>query len=86
MAKQKNSCPPAKCTVVKGRRHCPIQVPIWGTAQCRPRREDEFDKRSLFAKKSGKATIIIGCEKGFYDAEKRRCRKGTRAVKMILPI
>ena len=84
MAKQKNSCPPAKCTVVKGRRHCPIQVPIWGTAQCRPRREDEFDKRSLFAKKSGKATIIIGCPVGKWDEKARRCTVGTRALKMIL--
>ena len=84
MAKKKNSCPPAKCTVVKGRRHCPIQVPVWGTNTCRPRKESEFDKRSLFSKKSGKATIIIGCPAGKWNEKTRRCTVGTRALKMII--
>jgi len=81
--KAKNGCV-AKCDKVGDKRECTIMVPVWGTSQCRPRTKDEFDESSFFSKKSGNATIVIGCPKGFYDSTKRRCRKGTRAFKMIL--
>lgn len=83
MAKQKNSCV-AKCTKEGDKRTCPIMVPIWGTGNCRPRTKDEFDSNSFFEKKSGKATIVIGCPKGKFDERRRRCTVGTRAFKMIL--
>lgn len=85
MAKKpvENGCV-AKCVKVDDKRECSVMVPIWGTGNCRPRTKDEFDPDSFFSKKSGKATIIIGCLKGQYDHEAKRCRKGTRALKTIL--
>ena len=82
--KAKNGCV-AKCEQVGGKRECNIMKPIYGTDRCEPRTTDEFDESSFFSKKSGNATIVIGCPKGFYDSAKRKCRKGTRAFKMILP-
>jgi len=82
MPKVKNTCA-KKCTVEGGKRICPIMVPLYDSAgSCRPRTPDEFDSSSLFEKKSGKATITIGCPKGHWDAGARRCSVGTRALKM----
>lgn len=81
---KKVKCPPAQCKTVKGKRHCPIQIPIWGTSTCRPRRKDEFDPSSFFSVKSGKATVVIGCPRGKYDKRAGRCTVGTRAYKLIL--
>lgn len=44
-----------------------------------------FDPRSFRYKKSGKSWIIVGCPKGRWDAEAKRCRVGTTAHKMLLP-
>jgi len=83
--KPRNKCPPAKCKTVKGVRVCPIQVPVWGTDKCRPRSKDEFAPNSFFSVQSGKATVIIGCPKGKYDAKAKRCTVGTRAYQLTFP-
>jgi hypothetical protein len=74
MAKKitENGCV-AKCDKVGDKRECNIMVPIYGSSNCRPRTRDEFE-----------ATITIGCLKGHYDSARRRCKKGTRALKMTL--
>lgn len=74
----------AKCDKVGEKRECSISVPIYGSDRCRLRTKDEFDESSFFSKKSGKATIIIGCPKNKFDEKRRRCTVGTRAYKMIL--
>ena len=84
MVKQKNTCA-KKCTVEGGKRVCPIMVPLYDSGgTCRPRTADELDPNSLFEKKSGKATITIGCPKNHYDSKTRRCDVGTRALKMTI--
>jgi len=84
MAKAKNGCV-VKCEQVEGKRVCPIMIPIYGSkGQCRPREKSEFDENSLFSKKSGNATITIGCPKNQWDPKTKRCKVGTRALKMTL--
>ena len=65
-------------------RECNIMVPVFGTSNCRPRRKDEFDEASFRNVRSGKAIIVVGCPKGHYDPSAGKCRKGTRAYKMIV--
>lgn len=61
-------------------------VPVYGKAGgCRQRRRDEFHPDSLFQKRSGKAMVTIGCLKPDWDSKARRCRKGTRALKLTMP-
>ena len=83
MADKKSKCV-AKCEQVGGKRTCNIMVGDYKTGSCRSRTPDEFDSSSLFEKKSGKATITIGCPKGHFDSKTRRCDVGTRALKMTI--
>ena len=83
MTKAKSKCV-AKCEQVGGKRVCNMMRTDYSTGQCYPRTADEFESGSLFEKKSGKATITIGCPKGKYDSKTRRCSVGTRALKMTI--
>lgn len=85
MAKKPVCETPVCKTTAKGR-VCPVLVPVYGKkGGCRQRRRDEFAPASLFQKRSGRAFITIGCLKPDWDAKARRCRKGTRALKITIP-
>lgn len=46
-----------------------------------------FDKKSLRTKDIGRkgfTKLIVGCKKGFYDAKKKRCRRGTETQAILL--
>lgn len=55
----------------------------------------QFDPRSFRYKKSGKAWLIVGCPRGFWDPKgyvtvkgkrrRGRCRVGTRVHKLLVP-
>ena len=83
MADKKSKCA-AKCETVGGKKVCNIMKTEYSTGGCRPYEKSEFDENSFFEKKSGKATITIGCPKGKWDSKTRRCSVGTRALKMTI--
>lgn len=80
--KPRGSCV-SKCESAGGKRTCYMTAMDSG-GQCRPRTADEFDSSSFFEKRSGKAVITIGCPRGEFDASKKRCKVGTRALKMTI--
>ena len=84
MAK-KVTCEAPTCRITSKGRECMVMTPNWGGEGCRERKKSEFDPRGFFTKRSGKGIITIGCLKGEYDADKRRCKKGTRAYKIFIP-
>jgi len=81
---RKDVCEAPVCKATETDTVCTVAVSVYGKG-CRERRKDEFDSRSFFQKKSGKAFVTIGCLKGDWDAEARRCKRGTRAYQIRIP-
>lgn len=83
MADKKSKCA-SQCKQVDGKRECSIMKTDYATGTCHPYEKSDFDENSFFSKKSGKATITIGCPKNHFDSKTRRCSVGTRALKMTI--
>ncbi len=63
------------CKKVKNFYHCKIAP------------KTKFDKRSFRTKKLTKGRrLVIGCPKGKWSPKKSRCKVGTRAQKLLIPV
>ena len=45
-----------------------------------------FARASFRWKKNGRAWLLVGCSRGQWSARARRCRVGTRAHVLLIPV